>query len=1309
MVTNQPCRPFGQVLHWPTYFLTAVRDVAPYCASEASLPLTILSVSLLLMMFEVTGKDISFLSDEDLRTLVGRLCEAELRRHGVSPIYATWGGNQNAADGGIDVRVASPKALTPDAALARPNVGFQVKAEDMQRAKILAEMRPKDSVRASIWELAALGGSYIIASSQSSLSDSALVDRKQAMRDAIVDVPDADQLHLDFFDGDRIASWVRDHASLVLWVRERIARPISGWRPYDDWAGSHEGPVDTYLLDDSLRIQGPTSKGESESVLQGMERLRRILATERGVVRLVGLSGVGKTRLVQALFDERIGQTALAPNIAIYANLSGNLTPQPIAVATELVAQQHYQVLIVDNCTPELHRKLSEVVTRVESKVSLLTVEYDVREDQPEGTDVFELRPSSDDLIEKLLLRRVEGLSQVNAATIAKFANGNARVALALAHTVDRNESVASLKDNELFERLFRQRHASNNSLLLSAQACSLAYSFQGEDLSDADDAELSKLAAVVGTDVRTLYADVMELKRRDLVQQRGVWRALLPHAIANRLAAMALENIPPQDFNRLIATAPSRLLKSISRRLGYLHTCEAAQKIVKGWLSHGGLLGQLENLSDLGRDMLRNIAPVDPTGTIDAIERAMVRARSAGGNLAGEEFRTLLMSLAFEAELFDRCAVLILDLIEFEEPCRYANQVRNSFPSLFHLCLSGTHATIEQRCRVVDGLLKSGSTVRQDLGCKALEAMLKTSYFSSLHQFEFGARSRDYGWYPKDRQDVRHWFKSVLSLCSSHDVQHNDISGRVRTTLGAHLRALWSEVELNDDVEAICREFQARRFWPEGWAGIRATRRWRQEPLPADEDAKLASLQALLAPQSLVEQVRSRVLRSERDAYDDIDFRDYEAQFARQQQDLIELGKVLAVETATLDGLMGELSQCGTGMTLGPFAKGLVDGTHDRRILWEKLAASFRDSDAANRSSELLACYLVNLQSVDNKLTEEILAECLEDPMLSEWFPHLQKRVDISTDGLLRLKQSLTYQNAPAERYRGLGWARKLDDCALLELVPMILQLPDGFHVAADCVHMRSVQEHREKRALSPELIATGRIVVEACEFNRRLNREAHTVAEIIKACLQSPGTAPTVELVVDRLHRAVASYSLGLTEENQILGALLATQPFTVLNKVFAPGQPDAQIGAKGLFDHDYMLGSPLDRVLEVTLLSWCDEDGNVRYPLIASKLVPFARNPQADTPAWKASALALLERAPNKIEVLGHYIRHFEPMSWSGSQSATWEKNVRLLDEFENHQDNELAAYAKQQRNEHRASLEKLKAQELATERQENERFE
>ena len=1260
-------------------------------------------------MFDVTGQDISFLSDEDLRNLIGRLCEAELRRLGLSPLCATWGGNQNAVDGGVDVRVTLGDSALLGAAFERSNVAYQVKAEDMPRGEILAEMKPAGKVRPSILELATAGGSYIIVSSKGSVSDSSLADRKRAMHDAVADIANCDDLHLDFYDRDRLASWVRDHATIITWVRERIGRPISGWRPYDDWTASHEGLAGTYLTDDSLRIQGPAFKGEGESVLQGLERLRRTLATEQGVVRLVGLSGVGKTRLVQALFDDRVGQFALAPDLALYTNLSDDPSPQPIAVLTELVARQRRQVLIVDNCTPDLHRRLAEVCTRTESLVSLLTVEYDVREDQPEGTDVFELQPSSDDLIEKLLQRRVTGLSQVNARSIATFASGNARVALALAHAVDSCESVASLKDAELFERLFRQRNESSSSLLLSAQACSIAYSFQGEDLGTGAEAELSKLAAMVGKDARTLYADVAELKRRDLVQQRGAWRALLPHAIANRLAAMALENISSHDFDHLVGSASGRLLKSISRRLGYLHTSPAAQSIVRRWFTEDGLLGRVEELDENGRTILNNVAPVEPIGAIDAIERAILRTGQAGGILAGEEFRTLLLSLAFEVELFDRSVALILDLIEAERPGRYANQVRNSFPSLFHLFLSGTHATIEQRCRVVDGLLRSNSEVRRELGFKCLEAMLQTSGFSSFHRFEFGGRPRDYGWHPKRRQDIVHWFQSVLALCSSHDLHNDANSSRIRAILGMHLRSLWTEAELQDEVGAICREFQERRFWAEGWSGIRSIRRWRQEPLPAEEDTKLARMEATLSPQSLVEQVRARVLRSIRDAYDDIGFRDYEAQHERHQQQLIELGKTLTVESAVLDGLMGELTACNTGMTLGPLAKGLVHATTDRRALWNKLVASFCSADPAQRSPELLACYICNLQPADAELTEEILTECLNAPLLAEWFPYFQKQVVISTVGLQRLKDSLTQKIAPADRYRGLGWINKLHDSATLELIPMILQLDRGFDVAVETINMRIVGEGQNKKALSRELIAAGRIVIEACQFDRRLIRDGYALAEVIEACLNSPSAIPMIKTLLARIRMAHANYSFDFAEENRILGALFAVQPAVVLDNLFAPENRDKRTGFRDFFDHDDLLGSPLDRIPEATLLEWCDEARNLRYPLIAAKLVPFSRAANSDKPQWKPSALALLERAPNKIEVLKHYIDHFAPMSWSGPRSVAWEANAGLLDHFENHADLDLAAFARLRRDEMRRAIDDLRRQELDSEKRENERFE
>jgi hypothetical protein len=81
-------------------------------------------------MFDITGDHVSLLNDADLRSLIGLLCEAEARRGGVSPLGVTWGGDQNAADGGVDVRAALQGQMGPQSNLPRSLTGFQVKAQN---------------------------------------------------------------------------------------------------------------------------------------------------------------------------------------------------------------------------------------------------------------------------------------------------------------------------------------------------------------------------------------------------------------------------------------------------------------------------------------------------------------------------------------------------------------------------------------------------------------------------------------------------------------------------------------------------------------------------------------------------------------------------------------------------------------------------------------------------------------------------------------------------------------------------------------------------------------------------------------------------------------------------------------------------------------------------------------------------------------------------------------------------------------------------------------------------------------------------
>jgi hypothetical protein len=294
-------------------------------------------------LFDITPEHILALDDEGLRLLIARLCKADLRLRGLPVSAVLYGGNQIAADGGIDVRVELSAGTEISGFIPRPATGFQAKADDMPASKIAEEMRPPRTkrvkgttapLRPSICDLAAAGGAYVIVSSKDSTTHSMLIERRAAMRAAVADLDGSDALHLDFYDRTRMADWVGGFQGEVLWVRERIGQPLPGWRPFGNWSWAPDGTDGAYLSDDTARLwdqrnpqDGPLKVGD------GIERLRSILSRPGGIVRLTGLSGTDKTRLLEALCDPRIGDQALDTALAIYADI-GAETPSRVSASS---------------------------------------------------------------------------------------------------------------------------------------------------------------------------------------------------------------------------------------------------------------------------------------------------------------------------------------------------------------------------------------------------------------------------------------------------------------------------------------------------------------------------------------------------------------------------------------------------------------------------------------------------------------------------------------------------------------------------------------------------------------------------------------------------------------------------------------------------------------------------------------------------------------------------------------------------------------------------------------------------------------
>jgi hypothetical protein len=1219
-------------------------------------------------MLEITADDIARLNDEQLRAVVARLCEAELRGRGHSAVHVTWGGNQNAADGGIDVRVALPPGTVIDGYVPRPATGFQVKAQDMPAGEIAEEMLPKGIIRPSIQGLADQSGAYIIVSSQGSTADTALTSRRDAMTEAIKDIPNANLLFVDFYDRTRIASWVRSHAGMIPWVRGLVGRAIPGWQSYGAWAYAPDGVTTEYLFDDKLRVYPVRQESDQGlSALQGLQQLRDELRQARHVVRLVGLSGVGKTRLVQALFDARIGEASLDPTLAIYTNMADGPDPQPTVLASNLAATGTRAILIIDNCPPDLHHRLSEVCRQTESKLSLITVEYDIREDEPEGTEVFTLKSSSPELIEKLVRRRFPDLSQIDAHTIAEFSGGNARIALALAGTVERNETVAGLTDEQLFQRLFRQRHEHDESLYLIAQACALVYSFQGEDVSEGETAELVRLGRPVGKTPQEVYRGVAELQRRDLVQRRGVWRAVLPHAIANRLAATALQNIPYAMVEpELVVTSSERLMRSFSRRLGYLDTSKVAIGIVKKWLGVGGLLETVAKLNELGQAMFENVAPVAPEDALAALERAIV---GQGDDAAKQckKYVALLRSLAYDAALFERAVALLVTIVTAEDvnPQAHGTQV---FVSLFHLVLSGTHATIEQRLAVIESLLASPDEKQRALGVLALKAVLEALHFSSVSNFDFGARSRDFGYWPHTQKEVQHWFSMVLRFVETVACAGGPVAPQARAALAEQFRGLWLRAGSEDEITRVCSAIRNHRFWPEGWLAVRQALDLDGKGFEPERLAKLVAIENALRPTDLLQKVRavvfsSRVQGIDLDEFEDHSTEDITTRLARTEALAQELGKAVASDEAVFAELLPELVTS-DGRLLWWFGQGLVDGSSDLAGMWQRLITAVAATEEAARRPQVLRGFLYELRTNDPMLATTLLDDAVEHETLAAIYPFLQVAVTLEDPDIARLKRSIALGRAPAVCYGHLAYGRATDPIPpadLQELLLGIAALPSGYAVAIEILYMRLHSEKKRKQGIAPEIIDTGRALLERIVFTRKNDREDYRLGEIGAACLTGETGAAVVMGMCQRLKRSAYDH-------NDLLVGLFTAQPAAALDGLCGGDQKSLDLGIRFLRDVG-IRRHPLAVVSDDNLLNWCDVEPGARYLAMANVITVSEPAGEITPPRWTSLALRFLEKAPDPSAILRIFVSHFRPAGGrNGSLSTILESNATLLDELE-----------------------------------------
>ena len=543
-----------------------------------------------------------------------------------------------------------------------------------------------------------------------------------------------------------------------------------GWDRFKDWS-STQGNIDSeYLTDNDIKIILPNQNRDSASnVIEGINAIRNILNEPRNSVRLVGLSGVGKTRLAQALFDDRIGEKALDVRKVWYCDYGESPDPIPLHFIEKLRQKNAKSIVIVDNCGHDLHQILTKAITNDDNQISLLTIEYDISDDLPEKTSVFKLEPNSPNLVQKVIERHYPEINSPIPHDIAQLTGGNYRLALAIASTVNNVDNIAILNDQQLFERLFYQNDQINLDTYKIAQVFSLVFSFNIKDLSEPN-SELQTLSGIAEVSPRTAKQVIEQLKAKDIVQQRGDFRAILPHVLANHLSKQALQWIDEDDLYDIFTKMPARLQRSLIKRLSYLHDNEVVHIFVQKILDKEGVIGKnlLDgSISEEEINYLQLLSHIEPRAILELIEERHIQD---GLFLTAEnpyisKIEYLLKLLSYRYENFSQSFNLLLAIAK-NKPKDSSTQ--STLISMFSLYTSESLATLDLKKPLLQQLFDN-----KDF--KILLNILKSALdFNSggilYSNSDNGLKKYSYGYQPKTNGEIWDWTDFLLNLLNELD-----------------------------------------------------------------------------------------------------------------------------------------------------------------------------------------------------------------------------------------------------------------------------------------------------------------------------------------------------------------------------------------------------------------------------------------------------------------------------------------------------------------------------------------------------------
>ena len=1122
-----------------------------------------------ILPFEVTDEHITLLTERTLPALLRRLLSAEAQTHGLPEYGIHVAGNFTTPDGGEDGRITWTEGPRNTSFLPSRFSQFQLKAGQVTPAAAAREVVDrKGEVKPMVRAALEAGGHYIMLCAHPYTQQQIEVREKRiltALRDAGIDLDDS---QVNFRDAGQAADWVNRYPSVAAWVKQWTQPGTIGpFRSWIHWASRAEHDTSPRADDDRLpNLREPVREGAS---------------APRRVVRVVGPSGIGKSRLIlEALGpseqEERFGHSLA--DLVLYADESEVGERAIYGVVQTLAENRQRAVLVVDRCPPGTHRTLAGTVQRQGSFLSLITIDDEIPSDARDRTiiEVSEYEtlikvPEAPASVTETIINSVcPGLPSEDFRRLAHFSRGFPKIAHLVAQAWTSSRPVAHATEEHLVETFVVGRRSHDRELLLGSAQLLAAFRLVNFDHRDSD--QLAEVAAqgrnLTPADLRDGFNQLID---RGIARRRGRCVNLQPRPIALHLAERKWRDCSPDEWEAILGGKTSPDLKvEAAKQLALLNTTEIAQQVVRHICRPGGPFDGIEGLVQPNHaEILSALAEIDTSLVAEQIGRSLQHFPDMG-MVRGDVRRHLVWTLekiAFHPDSFDAGAHLLLRLALGENEA-YGNNATGQFVGLFPVILGNTAADGDARLLLLKEVARSDDPVQRKIVVDALVNGSATHHFSrSVGSATHGSRPTLSSWHPATREEARAYIQSCADLLVEFASGNDDAADAACIGLGRNLGSLVSSGFI-DVVEAVVRHVAPTRdSWPEALEALGECIRYEGSGTRPEIVPRVRALMDELAPRGLDARVRLLVTEMSWDYLCDEE-EDHEQLYLRQVEAVREFAAELMREPDTLRGLLTRLSRQleprdgrHPQRMIGPFGRAIADFA-DKPLDWlGPIIEALDEVPTDKRDFDLLSGFLEGIREAHPEEVELFKARAAASDVLAPALPLVCSRLGIVASDIALVLSALDAAQLPP--WRLMQWTfggalAKVEAAAVAPLVDTLLDHSEiGYAVALHLIGMYAFRRSEVLENFRPQLRKAAEFFTHWDHTEHR-GMLGHHFGNLMKWLLEKGREDPDARASALSLARALVSCEHG-TAEGELKAQIIEEHIIAPVIRLLLEGFPE------------------------------------------------------------------------------------------------------------------------------------------------------